>query len=110
MLFKKNLWEIFQSYLNIHVHWNHIYFYLNMYLVYESCKCIDRKRGEINEFHLGAPLKFTPFYQVVNNPCYSGTYDIVVNILPRYGIEHTFVTTGCPVEEYKKYIKPNTKV
>lgn len=47
---------------------------------------------------------------VVNNPCYSGTYDIVVNILPRYGIEHTFVTTGCPVEEYRKHIKPNTRM
>lgn len=32
-----------------------------MYLVYESYKCIDRKRGEINVFHLEAPLEFTPF-------------------------------------------------
>ncbi|XP_022335742.2 L-methionine gamma-lyase-like [Crassostrea virginica] len=47
---------------------------------------------------------------VVNNPCYSGTYDMVVNILPRYGIEHTFVTTGCSAEEYRKHIKPNTRM
>ncbi|XP_062594521.1 L-methionine gamma-lyase-like [Saccostrea cucullata] len=47
---------------------------------------------------------------VVNNPCYSGTYDMVVNILPRYGIEHTFVPTGCPIEEYHKHVKSNTRM
>ncbi|XP_061163568.1 L-methionine gamma-lyase-like [Saccostrea echinata] len=47
---------------------------------------------------------------VANNPCYSGTYDMVTNILPRYGIEYTFVPTGCPVEEYRKHVKPNTRM
>lgn len=44
------------------------------------------------------------------NPVYSGFYDIVVNMFPKFNIEVSFVQAGCSVEEYQKHIKPNTKL
>jgi hypothetical protein len=41
---------------------------------------------------------------------YSGFYDIVVNMFPKFNIEVSFVQAGCSVEEYKKHIKGLAKV
>ena len=49
------------------------------------------------------------YFQIACNPVYSGFYDIVVNMFPKFNIEVSFVQAGCSVEEYKKHIKPNTK-
>ncbi|XP_033754946.1 L-methionine gamma-lyase-like [Pecten maximus] len=47
---------------------------------------------------------------VINNPCYAGIYDIAKNIFPRFNIEVTFVPAGCDVDEYRKYVKSNTRM
>lgn len=47
---------------------------------------------------------------VINKPCYSAVYDIIDKILPKFNIEASFVPSGCPVEEYKKRVKPNTRL
>ena len=47
--------------------------------------------------------------QIAPDSAYSGTYAMMKSMLPNYGIEVTFVK-ACDIEEYKKAIKPNTKV
>lgn len=47
---------------------------------------------------------------VAQNPCYSGTYIVFKDYLPKYNIEVTFVPAGCEVDEYERAIKPNTKL
>ena len=49
-------------------------------------------------------------FQVANNPVYSGTFEILEKVLTKFGVEVTWVTSGCPVDEYKKNVKQNTKV
>ena len=48
--------------------------------------------------------------QVACNPLYSGTHQIMTKFLPKYNIELTWVPSGCAVEEYRKAVRPNTKV
>ncbi|KAL5021971.1 hypothetical protein ScPMuIL_001126 [Solemya velum] len=47
---------------------------------------------------------------IICNPVYSGTFDIVTKIFPKFNIECSFVPAGCNVSEYKKCLRPNTKV
>lgn len=47
---------------------------------------------------------------ICQNPCYSGTFDLLDKILAKFGVETTYVAAGCNVEEYKKNIRPNTKL
>lgn len=48
---------------------------------------------------------------VCQYPCYSGTFDMLDKILGKYGVQTTWVPVGsCNVEEYKKNIRPNTKL
>ncbi|XP_038068880.1 L-methionine gamma-lyase-like isoform X1 [Patiria miniata] len=46
---------------------------------------------------------------IAPDSAYSGTYAMMKSVLPNYGIEVTFVK-ACDIEEYKKAIKPNTKI
>jgi len=46
---------------------------------------------------------------VACNPLYSGTHDFITKVLPRYNIETTLID-GYKIEDYKKAIRPNTKV
>ena len=48
--------------------------------------------------------------QVCCNPVYSGTHSFVKNQLTKWNIEVTFVPAGCSVDDYKKALRPNTKV
>lgn len=47
---------------------------------------------------------------VCQNPCYSGTFDILDKILGKYDVEASWVKAGSLVEDYKRLIKPNTKL
>jgi len=47
---------------------------------------------------------------VCQSPVYSGTHSLLKNVLKRFNIEHSWVPAGCDVEEYRKAIKPNTKL
>lgn len=47
---------------------------------------------------------------VCQNPCYSGTFDMLDKILAKFGVETSYVPAGCNVEEYRKNIRPNTKL
>ncbi|XP_045169560.2 L-methionine gamma-lyase-like [Mercenaria mercenaria] len=47
---------------------------------------------------------------VCQNHCYSATYDMLDEILAKFGVETSWVPAGCSVEEYRKKIKPNTKL
>lgn len=47
---------------------------------------------------------------VCQNPCYSGTFDMLDKVLKKFGIETTWVKAGCNVSEYEKNIRPNTKL
>lgn len=44
------------------------------------------------------------------NPSYSGTVDFAENYVKQFGVEVSWVKGGCPVEDYRKAIKANTKV
>ncbi|XP_022082396.1 uncharacterized protein LOC110974817 [Acanthaster planci] len=46
---------------------------------------------------------------IAPNSAYSGTYVLMKTMLPNYGVEVTFIE-ACNIEEYKKAIKPNTKI
>lgn len=48
-------------------------------------------------------------HAIVPHPVYVGVYTFFKHMAPRYGIESTFVP-ACNIEEYKKAIKPNTKL
>jgi len=52
---------------------------------------------------------FSKYYKVACNPLYSGTHDFITKVLPRYNIETTLID-GYKIEDYKKAIRPNTKV
>lgn len=43
------------------------------------------------------------------NNAYGGTYEVLKSILPRYGVETSFVDSS-DISNYEKAIKPNTKV
>ena len=47
---------------------------------------------------------------VCQSPCYSGTFDMLDKILNKFGVDTTWVQSGCDVSEYEKHIKPNTKL
>jgi len=47
---------------------------------------------------------------VCQNPCYSGTFDYLSKILPKFGVDTTWVPGGCDVKIYEENIKPNTKI
>ena len=47
--------------------------------------------------------------QVVCQPVYGGVNSIIDKILVKLGLEVTYIR-GSSIEEYKKAIKPNTKV
>lgn len=47
---------------------------------------------------------------ICQNPCYSATFDMLGKIMAKYGVETSWVPAGCSVEEYKRNIKPNTKI
>lgn len=47
---------------------------------------------------------------ICQTPCYSATFDMLDKILAKYGVETTWVPSGCDVSEYEKNIKPNTKL
>ena len=64
--------------------------------------CLQKTNG----FHITS----ISFHQVANNPVYSGTFDILDKILSKFGVDVTWVNSGCSVEEYKKQVKPNTTV
>ncbi len=46
---------------------------------------------------------------VVQNTLYGGTVNFIKEEFPKYGIEYTF-TNGYKIEDFKKAIKPNTKL
>ncbi|XP_033632576.1 L-methionine gamma-lyase-like [Asterias rubens] len=46
---------------------------------------------------------------IAPDSAYSGTYSVMKTMLPNYGIEVSFIK-ACDVEEYRKAIKPNTKL
>lgn len=54
-------------------------------------------------------ISFTLFLQVSPQVEYSGTHYLVQNILPRHGIEITFVD-GNDIDAYRNAVKSNTKV
>ncbi|KAK7114380.1 hypothetical protein V1264_000448 [Littorina saxatilis] len=47
---------------------------------------------------------------VCQTPAYSGTIDLLKQMADSFKIEITWVKAGGPVEEYKKNLKPNTRV
>lgn len=47
---------------------------------------------------------------ICQNPCYSGTFDILDKVLKKFGVETTWVSAGCSVDEYKKNIRNNTTI
>ena len=51
-----------------------------------------------------------PCPQICQNPAYSGTIDLLKKMSESFNIEITWVKSGCPVDDYKKNLKPNTRV
>ena len=53
---------------------------------------------------------FAIYFKIANNPLFHGTQDILEKILKKYGVEVSWVTSGCNVEGYRKSVKPTTKI
>lgn len=47
---------------------------------------------------------------IASNALFGSTFQIITNILPKWGIEYTFVHSGANEEEWKKSIRSNTKM
>uniref|UniRef100_A0ABM0M9D7 Cystathionine gamma-lyase-like n=1 Tax=Saccoglossus kowalevskii TaxID=10224 RepID=A0ABM0M9D7_SACKO len=47
---------------------------------------------------------------IAPDPVYSGTHKYLEQMLPHHGVEISWVTAGCHVDEYRKLVKKNTKV
>jgi len=47
---------------------------------------------------------------ICQNPIYSAVHAFLSKVLIKFNIEYTWVTAGSGVEEYKKNIKPNTRL
>jgi len=47
---------------------------------------------------------------IASNALFGSTFQIITNILPKWGIEYTFVHPGASEEEWKKSIRSNTKM
>ena len=44
------------------------------------------------------------------NAIFGSTHTIITKYLSRYGIEYTYISTGATAEEWRKAVKPNTKM
>lgn len=47
---------------------------------------------------------------ICQNPCYSGTFEMLDKVMKKFDVETTWVPAGCEVAEYEKHLRPNTKL